>query len=86
MHRIMDGNANIAPIMYHFNNYRRCDQMLVWLIRNRLIGETFLSWMRINHKNSPFLTAAFVLSKVKKEKNVQPVLADKDFLINPGSG
>ena len=83
MHKVMDGDASVPPVLYHFSHYRKCDQMLHWLAEHGFTGKKLLSWIKTEHNNSPFLAAAFVLSKVKKETKTKPVLAERDFIIAP---
>lgn len=38
MHRVMDGNSELAGVMHILHGYKYCDNFLKWMIENRFTG------------------------------------------------
>lgn len=77
-------NPQMHYALHMCSQFYRCNDMIVWLIRNRLTGKNLLEWIRFEHGGSNFQMAKYVLTKVKREKLLQPVIAGQDFIIKPG--
>lgn len=82
MFRVMDGRPDVLPYLHFLDRFVRCDDILSWLIENRLTGKQFLSWSKELFGVSMLKMAAFVLSRLEKQtgKTKRPVIVGKDVL------
>lgn len=80
MLRVMMGNSEVLPYLYHFDSYRRCEQMLNWLIKNQLTGKEFLAWVKFHFNVSMLEVGRFILAQIDHEKGHRPVLLGRDIL------
>lgn len=78
--KVIDGHPDTPRIAYMVYQFRRRDEMLAWLVANRLTGSNLANWVQTNCGGSNFAAAKFVLTKVKRERELQPVIAETDFL------
>lgn len=52
LRRVMDGEKNLAPLIYHINLMRRCEEACKYLIRSNLVGKNLLFFWTIECKKS----------------------------------
>lgn len=79
--KCIDGDQRLLHLMHAFTMFYRCDEMLQWLIVNKLTGLALYDWSHSeSFAGSYFQTAKFVLTKVKREKELQAVIGGKDFI------
>jgi len=79
MFRVMDGNPQVLPYLHHFDRYHRCDEILAWLIKNRLTGKEFIAWVKDLYPHLTFLSVGhYILSKLKKDN--RPIVYGKDMI------
>lgn len=79
MFQVMEDLAMILPILYHLDQYHRCDEMLLWLIKNNLTGQKFLDWFKFECHSSFLSMSKNILSRVEKnEKSV--ILYQRDMI------
>lgn len=81
MHLVMGGQTEISVILYHFDRYRRCDDMLKWLIANHLTGREFVAWMDFHFGRSILRAAGHILMRIGKESQPQAVKVGRDYLV-----
>lgn len=77
--KVMDGNPNCLPILYHLDQYLRCDQMLSWLIQNRFMGDEFLFWFKWECDSSLLSMGKFLLARIEKNEKTQ-ILYGRDLV------
>lgn len=70
------------PYLWHLNRFRRCDQILSWLIRNELTGMKFIQWVRNDHGGSILNAGAAVLQKLDRESGPRKIIGGKDYLLS----
>lgn len=80
MFRVLDGEAGLLPLMFHFQKMRRCDRMLSWLVKNELTGRKLVGWIKHEQEGSFLKTLAFVQSKVNGDLGIKPVLVGEHYL------
>lgn len=80
MLRIIDGHPNLPLVMYQWHKLRRCDEILDWLLRNRITGMNLFAWLRGEYQFHTLSMAKFILMKVDKEKEEKPILVGRDYL------
>lgn len=68
MHMLMDGDHRVVTHLFQIQMYVRCDEILRWLIDNRITGSTFIDWFEINHKSSPLKMVGFVINAIEKRR------------------
>lgn len=79
MLRVIDGRSENISIMYLFNDLRRCDSVLEWLVAHQITGLNFLHWFRVEAGNSPLEAMRLVLARIHKEDQ-RRVFAVRDLL------
>ena len=70
----------ITTFLYHMDRLSRCEHILKWLILNRLTGKNFSEWVKIN-RFSPLSLSKYVLMKIRKDSELKPIFAGKDYLV-----
>ncbi len=75
----MDGKQETLPYLFFIDSCVRADEILKWLIANRLTGKNFLSWTHYLFGNSQLEMVQFILSKLDKTDK-QPIFYGKDFI------
>jgi hypothetical protein len=82
MMRVMDSKPEILPYLHFLDRFARCDDILRWLIENRLTGQSFLEWAKQSFDISMMNMASFVLKRVEKDnsRDIRPIIMGKDFL------
>ena len=79
MLEIADGNMKVLPYLHQIYNMTRCDEAFAWLLKNKLRGQRFLDFVRMECDNSLLKLVAVLLKKIEKEKDLRPVFAGKDI-------
>lgn len=78
--KCIDGDSRLLPAMHMCTQFYRCDDIIEWLISNRFTGKNLWDWIKSEHGGSYFGMAKFVLTKLKREQELQPVIAGRDFI------
>jgi hypothetical protein len=78
--KIADGNLETLPILYHFVNYKRGNEIFNWLLSNRFTGNQLIALVNQKFGNKLMDAAKFILMKVDKETEVKPIFLGKDFI------
>lgn len=79
---VMDGHPSVPALLYHLDRFRRCDDMLRWLIRNQLTGAKFLEWVRHEHGGSILKAGAFVLQRLARDHSMPRIIGGRDYLLS----
>lgn len=59
-----------------------CDDVLSWLIKNKLTGQKFLDWYDGDCRGSALVAGSYVFMKIKKQKEMQPLYVGRDVKPN----
>ena len=68
MHQVMEGLPNIAPVLFQIQMYRECDNVLKWLVNNRLTGHTFREWFLVEQDSSPLKMMGAIINDLEKRR------------------
>lgn len=82
MFRVMNDQQEVAPYLHHFDQFRRCDEMLCWLIRNRLVGKEFLTWAKFQFGVSMLDVSKDILKRLENNDQTKAIIYGKDILAN----
>lgn len=68
--RVMDGvqTPEMLHIMHGLYNFKRCDEMLLWLINNCFRGYPLVNWFRHDWQRSIFEMGKYILSSIDRTK------------------
>jgi hypothetical protein len=66
MFQVMENNRECLPYLHHLDSYVRCDEILLWLIKNKLTGKNFIEWSKTHFGASMLRMTQFVLGKLEK--------------------
>ena len=80
MLKVIDGHPGLPTVMFHWHKFRRCDEILDWLLLNRMTGNTLFAWLRGEFEMGTLSMARFILMKIDKEKEERPILVGRDYL------
>lgn len=75
----VDGNLYNVHRLLSFVHHER---MLDWLIQNKITGKKFKQWFLYEHKMNIIDMGSFIIAKINKDKEVKPVYAKKDFIVD----
>lgn len=78
---VIDGDFRVMPYLHHFDMYVRCDDMLTWLVKNKLTGKNFYEWARRYYEKSYMGPAQEILRRMNKEAENQVVKFGRDVKI-----
>jgi len=79
MHMVMDGNLNLVAIMHQLHRYKDHKIILTWLIRNRIMGNNLVDWLKINHDNSVLGMVKEIVRRHNKEATEKSMILGKDW-------
>lgn len=79
MFRVMDGVTDVLPYLHQMDHQRRCDDILLWLIKNNLTGKNFISWAKTEFPASILGVSEFILRRINQDQEYR-VLYGRDFL------
>lgn len=82
--KVCDGDSRVLPALHMCTQFYRCDEMVEWLLKHKITGHNLWDWIKESHGGSYFSMAKFVLTRVKREAVLQPVIAGRDFITLPG--
>jgi len=77
MRTVADGYTELGPLMWHLKSYQKSEQILAWLIQNKVTGKKLLGFWRVQHEGSYLRLASDVLGRIEREKN--RVIFSKDL-------
>lgn len=79
MFKVMDGNPDVVRYLHHFDSYTRCEDMLKWLIKNKLTGNEFIHWAKNTFGVYYLAVGKFILEQLNKDDSYK-ILHGRDFL------
>ena len=78
---VSNGIAGAVYFVMHLNaHYKRCDEILKWLIKHQLTGYTLLVWLKLEHQGSQLRAISLALKYIDHEKKPKLILLNKDFI------
>ena len=77
--RVMNDSLELLPVLHQLSRYKRCDNFLKWLIKNRITGQTLIEWLRIEHSGSVIFMVQFMIKHQYKNKEYRPIILGKDW-------
>lgn len=80
MLKIMEGEHQVTVYLHHLDGYLRCDEMLAWLVRNRLTGKEFLNWAKFHFGASILDMPRYILKRLEKTEGPRPIFLGKDLV------
>lgn len=88
MLRLMDDfpHPNILVWLEHLDRLSQCDEILQWLIQHQFTGKKFLEFVMVGHKNSILEAAKHVIRRIRRDAEVRPIVAGKDYRVGPSVG
>lgn len=82
MLEVMDGFPPNATLLYHLNSFTRCEQILLWLIKNRVTGKNLFEFHKVQFQGSILNMAKEILRRIDHNQELKPILVGKDFIPN----
>lgn len=79
---IAEHHPAAPPYLYHLDRFRRCDEILRWLLKNKLTGMRFVQWVRNDHAGSILKAGADVLRRLDREAGPRAIIGGKDYLLS----
>jgi hypothetical protein len=76
--RVADGYDPCLPILHFLDSMHRCDEILGWLIGNRLTGKNLCEFLQIQFGNSMLNMTKFIFMKLDKVTEKQAILLGRD--------
>ncbi len=67
MHRVMDGQPDLAGIMHMLHHYKYCDEILSWLVEHNYTGKNLVDWVLNKFRKSVPDMVAYVVFKHNKK-------------------
>ncbi len=80
MHKVINDQMALVPIMHQLDRYTHCDKFLTWLIRNKITGQNLVEWLKIYHNNSIMNMVKFIIKTVEKSKDLPAIIYNKDWV------
>lgn len=77
--RIADGKNSAFPVLHQLDGFVHADRMFTWLIRNNIVGNTFLEYYVQKFRCSWLSFGKWIVMKINKEAEVTRVIAGKDY-------
>lgn len=79
MLQVWDGHDPVVPWLHTMDNLYRCEEILSWLINNKLVGIRFIQYLRHDHENSLLKMCSHILKTVLGYNEPRPIVAGKDW-------
>jgi len=79
---VMDGHADLAPLLWQINQHNRQMEILNWLILNNLTGRRLMDFFRGDCQGSFLAVIQYAVMKLEREKETRAVRAS-EFGIKP---
>lgn len=76
---IGDINHPVLPILHFLTRFKRCDEILNWLLKNRLTGNEIVLAVKYQFQNSQLTFVKWVLSRIDKNKELKPIIVGVDY-------
>jgi hypothetical protein len=79
-HTVLNGDHTLLPVLCYLASYRRYDQILTWLVQNRMTGYNFRQWIALQWGNRLMGMAQEILRRIDRDTEVKPIFYGKDFV------
>jgi len=74
---VMDGCADLAPLLWQINQHDRQVEILNWLILNNLTGKRLRDFFRGDCEGSFLAVIQYAVMKIERETSVRAVRASE---------
>lgn len=78
--RAADGHLDTLPILYNFLNYKRCDEIMSWLLQNRITGHNLIALVNREFGNQILSVVKYILMKIDRDRVMKPLFLGRDYL------
>lgn len=79
MHKVMDGNLELVPILHELTRFVHLQKILFWLDQANIRGNNLLDWIRVEHQGSVMSMVQTIVMLNNKEKQIRPIILGKDW-------
>lgn len=69
----------VLPILRILDGHVRCDEMLHWLIKNRISGRDVALMVRFQFEMSPLNFMKWLISQIDHHREMKPILVGRDY-------
>lgn len=66
--------------LFHLDRITRCDELLHWLIKARLTGQTLIDHI-IAGRVTPLELARFVIKRLNRDLVERPIIGGRDYIL-----
>lgn len=80
IHKCLNENLKLLPLMHQLTSYRDIDRILNWLIMNNLTGKNLEEWIKGNFENSVMSMVKWIIMHQNKEKDYRPIIYGRDWI------
>ncbi len=77
--RVMDGYRPILTTLHFIANHKECNRILEWLIKNKITGKNFQSWLFDHFDGSQLALTEYVVMRLEKLKKPRRLIIGIDF-------
>ena len=75
---ILEEKSELTHIAFHISNMARCNEICLWLIRNKITGFKLAQFWRFEHERSYLNMMKYILSKIDKDQ-IKPIIGGRDY-------
>lgn len=79
MLRIGDGVPDTLPLLYHLDRLTRCDEVLAFMLREKITGQKFAGKVKNEHGGSILEFVKWAIQKINRDLEKRPIVAGKDY-------
>lgn len=76
---VWDGDDRTLRHLWMVNNLYRADEVLAYLIQNRLTGKRLVAFIEEDHKGSLLKAMCEVLRRINRDLEAKPLIVGKDI-------
>lgn len=76
---VFDGEARTLTQLHFMSNLERVDEVLTWLVKNKITGKKFLGWLQEEFDGSLLDCVCDILRRVNREILARPLIHGKDI-------
>lgn len=76
---VVDGHLPVTQLLYWLSSLHRFDEVLEWLIRNKITGKKLVGYFENEHEASLIKFSAYVLRRVNRDLESKPLIVGKDI-------
>lgn len=75
--RVIDGRTDLAQPAYYLYCHERCDDLLRWLIANRMTGSDLVETLALECNGSVIVLIQRIIKRLDRDLKLKPVLASQ---------